>query len=67
MRTVDIGIEAVRFGSWFGGGDASWAPSKDEYSLFRNVRLYRHDRDDSPHFIIREPGRSGVDSNVIYL
>lgn len=40
-NTNDIKIEAIEFASWFGGSDESWAPSKDTYILFRNIKAYR--------------------------
>jgi hypothetical protein len=36
-------VDSVVFSTWFGGGDGSWAPPADTYTLFRNIRLYRAD------------------------
>lgn len=34
-------IEGIVFASWFGGGDASYAPQKDESLLFRDITVAR--------------------------
>ena len=36
-----INVEAIDVASWFGGSDATWAPSRDTYSLIKNMRAYR--------------------------
>lgn len=37
FRDVDtFGIDMLYFSTFFGGGDPSWAPSKDEYAYFDN-------------------------------
>ena len=36
-----VNIEAIDVASWFGGSDATWAPSRDTYSLIKNMRAYR--------------------------
>jgi hypothetical protein len=43
VHTAEVGIESVYFGAFYGGGDASWGPSKDTYSYFKNIRVYNGD------------------------
>lgn len=35
-----IYIEGIAISSWFGGGSSDWAPTKDQYLLFRNFRAF---------------------------
>ena len=37
----NVNVEAIDVASWFGGSDATWAPSRDTYSLIKNMRAYR--------------------------
>ena len=38
--TKSIGVSGLYFSTFFGGGDLSWAPDKDEYVQFADFRLY---------------------------
>jgi hypothetical protein len=46
MRTMNwrqypnIFIEGLTFATWFGGSDQTWAPTTDQYTMFRNFRIY---------------------------
>lgn len=53
--TADLTVDTVYFSTWFGGGDASWAPSKTTYALFRNMRIYTYD----------DPGQTRVPPNAM--
>lgn len=39
-NAADLKVQAFWFTSWFGGSDASWAPTKDMEAYFRNFKLY---------------------------
>jgi len=39
----NVVTSGIIISSWFGGGDSSWAPTKDMYALFRNFRAWRND------------------------
>lgn len=41
--SADLNIDTIYFSTWFGGGDASWAPQRDTFALFRNMRLFTYD------------------------
>ncbi len=38
-KTADIGINLFYFSTFYGGADASWAPSSDQYIYFDNFRI----------------------------
>lgn len=43
VRAAAAHIEGVEFATWFGGGDDTWAPPQDTYTMFRNFRVWRDD------------------------
>lgn len=36
----NIFVEGVTFATWFGGSDSTWSPPVDQYTLFRNFKVY---------------------------
>ena len=36
-----LSVDALRFATWFGGGDSSWAPTRTVESYWRNFRIYK--------------------------
>lgn len=37
---ADLKAQALVFATWFGGGDSSWAPTKDMQAYFKNIKIY---------------------------
>lgn len=40
-KTTNIKVDNIFISTFYGGGDPSWAPSRDTYALFRNFKVYR--------------------------
>ena len=38
-----IQVDSVVFSTWYGGGDATWSPPEETFTLFKNMRLFRAD------------------------
>lgn len=38
-KTANIGINLFYFSTFYGGADATWAPSEDQYAFFDNFRI----------------------------
>ncbi|GAB4823472.1 hypothetical protein N2152v2_010518 [Parachlorella kessleri] len=36
-----IQVDSVVFSTWYGGGDATWSPTEETFTLFKNIQLYR--------------------------
>lgn len=59
-------IEGVYFATWYGGSDSTWAPTNQQYTLFRNIKMYYDGptdtfgrasarRPDGPQYVDRTP------------
>lgn len=57
-----IDIKSVEFSTWFGGSDDTWAPSRDVYTMFKNMRLYRLDQPSG-----RTAGAAGLGSGGVQV
>jgi hypothetical protein len=38
--TEDVKIEGINIASWYGGSDATWAPTQDMHVYMKNFKMY---------------------------
>ncbi len=51
-----MNIESVTIGTFFGGSSISYASPKDQFSMFRNFRLWRDDAPDPAGSVLAAGG-----------
>ena len=52
-------VDSIYFATFFGGSDATWGPTADMYTLFKNVRVYRAGERARQELWVVADGRAG--------